>query len=275
MVTNTLKAALCALVLAVPLSAEADDGPAPFPDFTFKRVKPPAANAQRRITVQITPQVQQAPVAPQSGAATQVALAAPTAPLPFGWFWAELNAKGTADASRAVQATDLIAAKVGQVPEPRLQTLQSTARTYGRDLLAGTIGKNISPAFALAVIAVESAGDPNAESRAGAQGLMQLMPDTARAYDVSDSFDPAQNIQGGIALLSDLMQTYDQDPLLALAAYNAGPTAVATHGGVPPFAETRAYVPKVMAAWRIARGLCQTPPDLVTDGCVFAVAQDG
>jgi len=275
MARPTLGALICAGIICASGGVWANDGPAPFPDFTFKRVKPPAADATRRITVQIAPQVQTPSAAPQGSQTTQVAAAAPSAPLPFGWFWAEMDAKASADASRAVRATDLIATQAGQVPEPRLQTLQSTARTYGRDLLVGSIGKNISPAFALAVIAVESAGDPKAESRAGAQGLMQLMPDTARAYDVADSFDPAENIKGGIALLSDLMRTYDQDPLLALAAYNAGPTAVGTYGGVPPYAETRAYVPKVMAAWRIARGLCVTPPDLVTDGCVFAVAQDG
>ena len=68
-----------------------------------------------------------------------------------------------------------------------------------------------------------------------------------------------------------LMQEFGHDPLMVLAAYNAGENAVKNNGGVPAYTETRDYVPKVLAAWAVARGLCVTPPELVTDGCVFAV----
>ena len=86
---------------------------------------------------------------------------------------------------------------------------------------------------------------------------------------MGDSMNPGENIRGGVAYLDWLLKEFGNDPVLALAGYNAGEGAVAKHGGVPPYAETRAYVPKVLAAWNVARGLCLTPPDLVTDGCVF------
>lgn len=102
-----------------------------------------------------------------------------------------------------------------------------------------------------AVIAVESAFDVRAVSPKGAQGLMQLMPATARRFGVADPFDARQNIAGGAAYLKWLLQRFDGDLALALAAYNAGEDAVIRAGfRVPPFAETRAYVPRVLAQLR-------------------------
>jgi soluble lytic murein transglycosylase-like protein len=98
---------------------------------------------------------------------------------------------------------------------------------------------------------------------------MQLMPAAAERFGVGDRLDPAQNIRGGVRYLDQLMKDFDNDPLLVLAGYNAGENAVRKHGGVPPFAETRDYVPKVLAAFSVARGLCLTPPELVSDGCAF------
>ncbi|MDH5452014.1 MAG: lytic transglycosylase domain-containing protein, partial [Paracoccaceae bacterium] len=94
---------------------------------------------------------------------------------------------------------------------------------------------------------------------------------TAERFGVEDSVDAGQNIKGGVAYLDWLMKEFNRDPVMVLAAYNAGENAVKSNGGVPPYAETRAYVPKVLAAWAVARGLCITPPELTTDGCVFAV----
>lgn len=109
----------------------------------------------------------------------------------------------------------------------------------------------VSAALLSAVIAVESKGDPHAISRAGAAGLMQLMPDTAATYHVANRFEPEDNVRGGALYLRDLLARYHNDTTLALAAYNAGPAAVdAAHGGLPPFAETRAYVARVTAALR-------------------------
>jgi soluble lytic murein transglycosylase-like protein len=121
----------------------------------------------------------------------------------------------------------------------------------------------------LALISVESGGRTVAESNKGAQGLMQLIPDTAARFGVTDSTDPVQNIKGGVAYLVWLMNEFKGDPILALAGYNAGENAVKKHGGVPPYAETRNYVPKVLAAWTVAKGMCMSPPELVSDGCVF------
>jgi len=105
-----------------------------------------------------------------------------------------------------------------------------------------------------AVVQAESAYDPDAYSRAGAVGLMQLMPDTAQRYGVSNSWDPKENVDGGARYLHDLLDRFDQNLRLALAAYNAGEGAVEKYGNqVPPFPETERYVKKVLANLQSAR----------------------
>ena len=98
-----------------------------------------------------------------------------------------------------------------------------------------------------AVIRCESNFNPYAVSRAGARGLMQLMPETAAEMGVTDIFDPAQNIAGGTQYLAKMFNLFDNNIQLALAAYNAGPNAVAKHKGIPPYAETKQYVKSVTA----------------------------
>src|SRR4029450_9078438 len=105
----------------------------------------------------------------------------------------------------------------------------------------------VSPQLLHAVIAVESSYDARAVSPKGAKGLMQLMPDTARRFGVSDPFDPEQNVRAGATYLRSLLDLFEGDTRLALAAYNAGENAVIRSGNrIPDFAETQAYVPRVL-----------------------------
>jgi len=108
---------------------------------------------------------------------------------------------------------------------------------------------NIDADLLASVIQAESAGNVRAVSRAGAQGLMQLMPGTASTLGVHNSFAPDQNITGGTAYLDQLLTRYRDNIALALAAYNAGPAAVDRYNGIPPYAETRAYVARVIRAF--------------------------
>lgn len=251
-----------------------NDAPAPFADFTFKRVGVPSSG-QSRLNIQIDPDEQAKALAVGRDVTKEEATAS-TVPqevpvLAFDWFWREVpHAVPTSGPGNLRKALDLLETR-SDLAQPRLQHLQSIAEKHGLDILRATVGTPVSPALVLALISVESSGQTDAESTAGARGLMQLIPETAARFGVEDSNDPAQNIQGGVSYLKWLIEHFDGDAILALAGYNAGENAVKTHGGVPPYAETRAYVPKVLSAWRVARGLCETPPELISDGCVFSI----
>lgn len=266
-------AALCGLAVASGVAAEEAPAPQPFATFEAKRVRPPAPGTLKRITVQIDPDavVFAAPVPrtereddPAPGGSAPTGAAAR-----YSWFWEAVGSDlDGASPGRLVEGLAVLERR-GEVPAPRLQDLQAMIGQYGVALLTSTIGTEVSPALVLAVMAVESGGKADAVSRVGATGLMQLMPGTAQQFGVEDSLDPVQNIEGGVRFLNWLMQEFSGDPLLVLAGYNAGPGAVRDNKGVPPFAETRDYVPKVLAAYQIARNLCATPPVMISDGCVF------
>ncbi|WP_425092736.1 lytic transglycosylase domain-containing protein [Tropicimonas sp. S265A] len=242
-------------------------------DFTFKKIAPPAPGARNRINIQIVPPPDPPPVAiPDAAPDTP-----PTdvEPLEVSGFWQSMGT-GRVDAgpARFLSAMAWFDRADPAPAAPPLSALASLAEQYGRDMLTASIGKNVSPALILAVAWTESSGDVDVVSPKGAQGLMQLIPATAERFEVKDPFNVQQNLRGGVAYLSWLMERFDGDPILALAGYNAGEGAVERAqdgaGGVPDFPETRAYVLKVLSAWRVARGLCVTPPELATDGCVFA-----
>ena len=234
------------MVAAAPLWAE--QAPAAR-DFTFKRISVADSKPGNRITVQIDPAEQArllalAPkVDPHPKPSAEAAAAVPVAPIPgarYGWFWDKVPpARDQVSGRFALALASLSQGPNGaQVTAPRMQHMQQIANTYGVEILKATLGTEVSPALVLAVIGIESGGRHEAVSSAGATGLMQR---------------------------------FDRDPLMVLAAYNAGEGAVDANTGVPPYAETRDYVPKVLAAWQVAQGLCQSPPELVTDPCVFKV----
>ena len=104
----------------------------------------------------------------------------------------------------------------------------------------------VSPRLVAAIVEAESEFNPRAESRRGARGLMQLMPATATSLQVDDAFDPRSNIEGGVRHLRRLMDRFDGDLPVVLAAYNAGEQAVIQHGGVPPYGETQRYVRRIL-----------------------------
>jgi soluble lytic murein transglycosylase-like protein len=128
------------------------------------------------------------------------------------------------------------------------------ARAY--DSLIREAGERyrVDPALIQSVMHAESGFDPSVVSRAGAMGLMQLMPEVAEAFGVEHPFDPRENIMAGARLLRELLDQYGGDVRLAVASYNAGPTAIANYGGVvPPFRETQGYVKRVTGLLASAR----------------------
>ena len=136
-----------------------------------------------------------------------------------------------------------------------------TPTQFSGHILAAAKATQVDAALIHAVITVESGYNPAARSRAGAVGLMQLMPKTAKRYGVKNRLDPEQNIHGGARYLRDLKLQFDNDLQLVLAAYNAGEGAVMRFGGrIPPFRETLAYVPKVLSMYKQFRPATPSVP---------------
>lgn len=145
-----------------------------------------------------------------------------------------------------VGAEPLAGAPVTGTSMPGGSTLNPSV-PYAAQIEAAAGRYGVDPALLAGLIKAESGFDPNAGSPAGAQGLTQLMPETASSLGVTDPLDPEQAIEGGARLLHEHLQKFDGNTELALAAYNAGPGAVEQYGGIPPYAETQAYVKRVLA----------------------------
>lgn len=126
-------------------------------------------------------------------------------------------------------------------------SLRLDTRSYRREIEAASLRYGVDRALVRAVIHAESAFQPNAVSIAGAQGLMQLMPDTAERFNVNDPFDARQNIRGGVRYLAWLLKRFNGNQRLALASYNAGEMTVDKYNGIPPYAETQTYVARVQS----------------------------
>lgn len=133
----------------------------------------------------------------------------------------------------------------GALPGVNFGRIRLNTDAYRNEIAAAAVQYGVEEAVVRAIIHAESSYNPNAISRVGAQGLMQLMPATARRFGVSNSFDPAQNIRGGVQYLGWLLKRFNGDLTLAAAGYNAGEGAVAKYKGVPPYAETQRYVQRV------------------------------
>src|SRR5437588_612897 len=132
------------------------------------------------------------------------------------------------------------------VPVPAAQTAQSAPLDLEQIVRDAAGKRQIDPDFINSVIKAESNFHPRAVSPKGAQGLMQLMPGTAAKLGVKDAFDPTANVNAGTAHLSELLELYHNDPIKALAAYNAGAHRVEQYHGVPPYRETRAYIARIV-----------------------------
>ena len=137
----------------------------------------------------------------------------------------------------------------GGVPSDNYLVQRRNAATpYDAAIESESRESGVDPALVKSVMLVESNYNPRAVSRKGARGLMQLMPDTARRFGVSDRHDAGQSIRAGVRYLAALLEQFKGDVSLALAGYNAGEGAVARHAGVPPFRETREYIRRVLVA---------------------------
>ena len=139
-------------------------------------------------------------------------------------------------------------------PGVDFRTLRLNTSAYQAEISAASRDFGVDEAIVRAIIHAESAFNPNALSRVGAQGLMQLMPATARRFGVGNAFDAAQNIRGGVQYLAFLLKRFNGDLSLAAAGYNAGEGAVDKYGGVPPYSETQRYVQRVSLLAQRYRG---------------------
>ena len=170
------------------------------------------------------------------------------AQIPVGQTRASAASAWTAASRLGIAAPTRRSTTVGlETPADAAQTVDPSHIPFREEIVRAATRHGIDPALLAAVVKQESNFNPRARSTVGAKGLTQLMDSTAKGLGVSDPYDPAQALDGGAKFLSGLLKQFGGDTSRAIAAYNAGPGAVKKFGGVPPFAETQRYVPRVLA----------------------------
>ena len=185
------------------------------------------------------------PVAPKAGAGTRVLSGAVYSYVKDGVkHYTNVRPRGVPSAKMLFSYVETCYA-CGALPGVDFGRISLNTSAYSTEIRAAAMEYGVEEAIVRAIIHAESAYRPNAVSRAGARGLMQLMPATGSRFGVSDAFDPGQNIKGGVKYLAWLLKRYNSNLTLAAAGYNAGEGAVDKYNGVPPYAETQRYVQRV------------------------------
>lgn len=175
-----------------------------------------------------------------------LSVAAPAAATAQIYSWRDADGSLVLSTAPRTGATQTYAVANASTPIRTTQATPNRRAARFEPFIAATAAEHgVRPDLVRAVIQAESAFDPFARSHKGAMGLMQLMPATAAELGVRDPYDPEQNIRGGVVYLKNLLVQYSHDEELALAAYNAGPSAVDKYAGVPPYRETRQYIARI------------------------------